>query len=85
MRWIETSRGLPVIRADAIHVEWLIILVAKMNTSLTLSLSEQEMLVTDSSCLHPRCYTAYPDAGLDTALILRTATAEGDAKPYTPR
>lgn len=26
----EPHRGLPVIQADAIHVEWLIILVAKM-------------------------------------------------------
>ena len=28
----EPHRGLPVIQADAIHVEWLIILVAKMGT-----------------------------------------------------
>ena len=44
------------------------------------------MLVTDSLlAFYPRCYLLTLTPGLDTALILRTATAEGDAKPCMPR
>jgi threonine/homoserine/homoserine lactone efflux protein len=44
------------------------------------------MLVTDSLLAYTLAATLLTlTPGLDTALILRTATAKGDAKPCMPR